>query len=106
VDPGQTPVQLVPLTPAEKAFEAANSTSVGCTSATDPYCGATFAFWPGPVVADSARGRILFMYATIIVVILAVVVVAIGWTLVLRGRRRPRGTGTAPGGAGDPDLPL
>jgi RNA polymerase sigma factor (sigma-70 family) len=62
VNPGQTPVQLIPLTSAERAFEAANRTSAGCTSAADPYCGATFAFWPGPVVADPARGRILFMY--------------------------------------------
>ena len=62
VDPGQTPVQLIPLTPAEKAFEAANSTGTGCKAASDPYCGVTFAFWPGPVAADPARGRILFTY--------------------------------------------
>jgi RNA polymerase sigma factor (sigma-70 family) len=62
VNPGQTPVQLIPLTPAEKTFEAANSTSTGCKAATDPYCGVTFAFWPGPVVADPADGRILFTY--------------------------------------------
>jgi hypothetical protein len=62
VDAGQTPVQLIPLTSAEKAFEGAHSTSTGCTAATDPYCGVTFAFWPGPVVADPADGRILFTY--------------------------------------------
>jgi RNA polymerase sigma factor (sigma-70 family) len=62
VDPGQTPVQLIPLTPAERAFEAAHSSSTGCTTATDPYCGVTFAFWPGPVVADPADGRVLFTY--------------------------------------------
>ena len=61
-DPGQTPVQLIPLTAAEKTFEAEHSTSTGCTAATDPYCGVTFAFWPGPVIADPADGRILFTY--------------------------------------------
>jgi hypothetical protein len=62
MDPSQTPVQLIPLTKAEQAFGAANSPSTGCAAATDQYCGATFAFWPGPVVADPAHGRILFMY--------------------------------------------
>jgi RNA polymerase sigma factor (sigma-70 family) len=61
-DPGQTPVQLIPLTAAEKSFQAAHATSTGCTAATDPYCGVTFAFWPGPVVADPAHGRVLFTY--------------------------------------------
>src|SRR6201996_2034990 len=61
-DPGQTPVQLIPLTAAEKSFQAAHAASTGCTAATDPYCGVTFAFWPGPVVADPGHGRILFTY--------------------------------------------
>jgi hypothetical protein len=54
-------VPLVPLTPSEKAFESQHSKAAGCTSA-DPYCGAVFGFWPGPVVADEARGRVLFFY--------------------------------------------
>jgi len=62
VDPSQDPAPLVPLTAAEKKFQKDHSTSTGCTGDTDEYCGAVFGFWPGPVVADPARGRVLFTY--------------------------------------------
>ena len=45
----QTPVQLIPLTVAEKAYEKAHE-------------GVRFGFWPGPVVADPQRHRVLFTY--------------------------------------------
>ncbi len=61
VNSGQTPVPLLPLTGAEKAFEKAHN-SPGCTAASDRYCGARFAFWPGPVVADPKHGRVLVFY--------------------------------------------
>lgn len=60
-----TPVNLIPLTPTEQAFEKAHATSTGCTSATDQYCGMQFAFWPGPVIADPARHRLLVFYGTL-----------------------------------------
>ncbi|MGX6604366.1 sigma-70 family RNA polymerase sigma factor [Micromonosporaceae bacterium Da 78-11] len=54
----QTPVELIARSSAEKAFEKANSGS-GCSGA---YCGAIFGFWPGPVIADPARHRVLVTY--------------------------------------------
>jgi hypothetical protein len=62
VQSGQTPIQLLPLTSAERAFESRHDKSTGCTSGSDQYCGARFAFWPGPVVADPTRGRVLVFY--------------------------------------------
>ena len=59
---GPDPVQIVPLTPSEKAFQQAHANDKGCTAAADPYCGVIFGFWPGPVVADPARDRVLFTY--------------------------------------------
>ncbi|MFB6551249.1 sigma-70 family RNA polymerase sigma factor [Streptomyces sp. NPDC056405] len=59
--PGR-PTELIPRTGAETAFERAHDRATGCTSEEDPYCGATFAFWPGPVVADEARDRLLVFY--------------------------------------------
>ena len=54
-------MELIPRTDAELRFEAAHAASK-CTNATDPYCGVRFAFWPGAVLADPARGRILIFY--------------------------------------------
>lgn len=59
--PGR-PAELIPRTSTERAFERAHAKATGCTSGQDPYCGATFAFWPGPVVADEARHRVLVFY--------------------------------------------
>jgi RNA polymerase sigma factor (sigma-70 family) len=54
----QTPVELIPRSTAEKEFEKANS-GAGCSG---QYCGAVFGFWPGPVIADPARHRVLLTY--------------------------------------------
>lgn len=58
-----TPQTLLPLTAAEQAFQDQHSTSTGCTSSTDQYCGASFALWPGGVIADPANSRVLVFYA-------------------------------------------
>lgn len=62
IHPGGTPQEIIPRTAAETAFEATHARSTGCTAQTDPLCGSQFAAWPGPVVADPARHRILFTY--------------------------------------------
>jgi hypothetical protein len=61
-DAGPVPTPLLPFTPAEKAFTAAHASKTGCTTATDPYCGAQFGLWPGAVVADPAHHRLLVLY--------------------------------------------
>ena len=45
----QAPVEVVPRTAAERAYEKAHP-------------GVLFGFWPGPVIADPARHRVLFTY--------------------------------------------
>jgi hypothetical protein len=55
------PVELLPRTPAERAFEAAHAAK-NCAGSTDQYCGVRFGFWPGPVIADPARHRLLVFY--------------------------------------------
>jgi hypothetical protein len=62
IHPDGTPQEIIPATAAETAFAAKHATSTGCTGATDPLCGSQFADWPGPVVADPARHRVLFTY--------------------------------------------
>ncbi|TQS44747.1 DUF4185 domain-containing protein [Cryptosporangium phraense] len=57
-DDGSAPTDLIPLTPAEKAFVAAHATG-NCA----PYCGVLFGLWPGAIVADPARHRVLVFYA-------------------------------------------
>jgi RNA polymerase sigma factor (sigma-70 family) len=49
VDDSQTPVELIGKNAAEKAYEEAHP-------------GEVFGFWPGPVIADSVRHRVLFTY--------------------------------------------
>jgi hypothetical protein len=56
------PVEVIPRTEAELRFEAAHSAATGCIAAQDPYCGVRFGFWPGAVLADPARGRVLIFY--------------------------------------------
>lgn len=56
------PVELLPRTAAERAFEKQHGEDGGCTAERDQYCGARFGFWPGPVVSDPARHRVLVMY--------------------------------------------
>jgi hypothetical protein len=53
------PEEILPYTAAEKAFTAAHAAPC---AAGDDYCGTQIAMWPGPVVADPARHRILFTY--------------------------------------------
>ncbi|MGX6608129.1 hypothetical protein ACWKSP_39315 [Micromonosporaceae bacterium Da 78-11] len=63
IDETSTPRETIPRTAAEKAFEKAHAAPAGgCAGSDDEYCGATFGFWPGPVVADQARHRVLFTY--------------------------------------------
>ncbi|TQS45996.1 DUF4185 domain-containing protein [Cryptosporangium phraense] len=57
---GRDPAALFGHTPAEAAFQQRHAT--GCTPAGDVYCGASFAFWPGPVIADPHRARLLVFY--------------------------------------------
>ncbi|MEV0844428.1 sigma-70 family RNA polymerase sigma factor [Streptomyces sp. NPDC049954] len=56
------PVELLPRTAAERAFEKQHGEDGGCTAEQDQYCGARFGFWPGPVISDPARHRVLVMY--------------------------------------------
>jgi hypothetical protein len=53
---------VLPRTRAEDAFESAHAAAAGCAGSTDQYCGARFGFWPGPVIADPARHRLLVFY--------------------------------------------
>jgi len=62
IHPDGIPQEIIPFTTAEKAFEAAHARTTGCTSTSDPLCGSVFADWPGPVIADPARHRVLFTY--------------------------------------------
>jgi hypothetical protein len=54
------PSQLIPLTDAERRFEAKH---VHCVPASDEYCKAQFAFWPGPLIADPKHHRVLVFYS-------------------------------------------
>jgi hypothetical protein len=58
-DSSTAPKQLLPLTDAESKFQDAHAAP--CATG-DEYCGTLFADWPGPVVADPARNRIIFSY--------------------------------------------
>jgi hypothetical protein len=63
IDNSQTPLETVPRTAAEKAFEKAHAAPAGgCKSSGDDFCGASFGFWPGPIFADPVRHRVLFTY--------------------------------------------
>ncbi|MGW7686966.1 DUF4185 domain-containing protein [Kribbella sp. NPDC054772] len=55
------PPEFVPFSAAELAFQQKHASS-DCTNSTDEYCGTVFAHWPGPVVVDQARHRILVSY--------------------------------------------
>ncbi|SHN47039.1 protein of unknown function [Cryptosporangium aurantiacum] len=58
----ESPAALITHTPAETAWERQHDPSTGCSPATDVYCGAKFAYWPGPVIADPRRARVLVFY--------------------------------------------
>lgn len=53
------PHRLLPWRAAETAFMAAHG---GTCRAGDDYCGTQFAMWPGAMVADPARHRVLVLY--------------------------------------------
>ena len=63
VDDSHVPVETVPRTAAEVAFEKAHAAPAGgCQGSSDKFCGAIFGFWPGPILADPARHRVVFSY--------------------------------------------
>ncbi|KAH7106448.1 hypothetical protein BKA62DRAFT_668398 [Auriculariales sp. MPI-PUGE-AT-0066] len=52
------------LTTDETNFQNAhNKSTTGCTGSTDAFCNMQFAHWPGAVLADPDRSRILVAYA-------------------------------------------
>ncbi len=54
------PAAVVDENGAEAAFQAAHNG--GCGYPADQYCGSQYAFWPGAIVADPARHRLLTFY--------------------------------------------
>jgi hypothetical protein len=54
------PGAVVDLDSAEAAFQSAHNG--GCSYPADQYCGSQYAFWPGAIVADPARNRLLTFY--------------------------------------------
>jgi len=61
-DSGTKPTLTIPYTEDELAFQATHDKATGCTGETDEFCGAQFALWPGAVLADPERGRVLVGY--------------------------------------------
>ena len=59
---GPVPTNMIPYTAAEKAFTAKHAPKK-CTPATDPNCGAQIGLWPGAIVADPQRHRVLVLYS-------------------------------------------
>ncbi|SHN20020.1 DUF4185 domain-containing protein [Cryptosporangium aurantiacum] len=58
---GAEPVDLLPLTASEKAFDAKHAKE-RCTPKADKNCGAQIGLWPGAIVADPERHRLLVLY--------------------------------------------
>jgi len=61
LDDAGTPNEFFPLTPEEQEYNEAHR---GDPCKAEP-CGARWAMWPGPVVADEARGRVLIVYGKV-----------------------------------------
>ncbi|EXG81103.1 DUF4185 domain-containing protein [Cryptosporangium arvum] len=59
---GPVPTNMIPYTAAEKAFTAKHEKS-RCTPEKDTNCGAQIGLWPGAIVADPGRDRVLVFYA-------------------------------------------
>lgn len=57
---GDAPGAVVDLDGTEAAFQSAHNG--GCSYPSDPYCGSQYAFWPGAIVADPTRHRLLTFY--------------------------------------------
>ena len=62
LDDADAPTEFFPLTEEEAIYNELHYGSEGC--AEEP-CGARWAMWPGPIVADSARSRALIFYGKI-----------------------------------------
>jgi len=60
---GPVPTNMLPYTAAERAFTRKHAKESGCTPATDKNCGAQIGLWPGAIVADPERHRVLVFYA-------------------------------------------
>jgi len=52
--------EFLPWSDAERAFEKKHAK--GCIPGMGEYCRVTFGLWPGPVIADPARHRVLVLY--------------------------------------------
>ncbi|MFI5952522.1 DUF4185 domain-containing protein [Cryptosporangium sp. NPDC051539] len=61
-DPVGDPVDLLPLRPPETRFTKAHAKG-SCRPETDGYCAVLIGLWPGAIVADPARRRVLVFYA-------------------------------------------
>jgi hypothetical protein len=59
---GQTLTEFIPRSPAEVVFERAHIKFLRCAPGVQAFCNVTFSFWPGPVIADPARHRVLIFY--------------------------------------------
>ncbi|MFB9323574.1 DUF4185 domain-containing protein [Cryptosporangium minutisporangium] len=59
---GAEPVDLLPYSPSEKAFTKKHAKE-RCTPKSDPNCGAQIGLWPGAIVADPERDRVLVLYS-------------------------------------------
>lgn len=59
---GDHPSAILPRTDAERAFEKSHVKLLTCTAGVDEYCNVSFGLWPGPVVADPVRRRVLIFY--------------------------------------------
>lgn len=62
LDDADAPTEFFPLTEEEAVYNALHYGSEGC--AEEP-CGARWAMWPGPIVADPDRSRALIFYGKI-----------------------------------------
>jgi hypothetical protein len=63
-DSSSKPSPVIWPTAAETAWEAAHAKVNGAckAGASDPFCGAQYAIWPGAVLADPERNRVLIGY--------------------------------------------
>ena len=59
---GRFPAEFMPRTAPELAFEKAHLKFIACAPGVQLFCNVSFGFWPGPVVSDPARHRVLIFY--------------------------------------------
>jgi hypothetical protein len=67
VDSTGMPTEFMPFTTDETAFNNAHGNKSGCSTATDPLCGESYAIWPGAVipVPNSTTGEAYHFYLLI-----------------------------------------